>query len=331
MNLKDKVRSIQSAQKRPSILVIGDLMIDHYIWGSATRLSPEAPVPIVNVKKESTTLGGAGNVVQNLVSLGANVTVAGVIGDDASAIELIGILEEEGVKTNAIIKDEGRPTTVKTRVLAGSHQLVRIDREITEAIAQVSEDKLAAEVSAIIADADIVLLSDYNKGLFSPALTQRLIGIAHDHQKKVVIDPKGLNYEKYKGAYIIKPNRKELAEAAKMEKIGNLNDLENAAKTIFLQTGTEYLIVTLSEEGMAIITETSSELLPVKATEVFDVTGAGDTVIATIAYFIASGLSVEEACELANHAAAIVIRHIGSATTTVEEIIGSLTKDLRSF
>jgi len=326
MNLLDKVRSIQSAQKQPSVLVIGDLMIDHYIWGSATRLSAEAPVPIVNVKNESTTLGGAGNVVQNLVALGAKVTVAGVIGNDAAGSQLIEILESEGVKTNTIIKDNTRSTTVKTRVLVGSHQLVRVDREVTDAVSRELEDELIEKLTANIDNADILILSDYNKGLFAPALTQRLIKIANERGKKVVIDPKGLNYEKYKGAYIIKPNRKELAEAAKTEKISNIADLQNAAKTIFQQTGATYLIVTLSEEGMAIVTEQTSKLLPVKATEVFDVTGAGDTVIAAIAYFIALGLPVDEACELANHAAAIVIRHIGSATTTIDEII----KDMES-
>ncbi len=324
MSLKDKVLSIQASQKKPSILVIGDLMIDHYIWGNATRLSPEAPVPVVNVKTESTTLGGAGNVVQNLVAFGANVTVAGVTGDDAGSVELIDILEKEGVKTDTIIKDNSRPTTIKTRVLAGSHQLVRIDREVTDSLSTELENEFIDKLSGSIDSADIIILSDYNKGLFAPSLTQRLIKLANDHQKKVIIDPKGLNYEKYKGAWLIKPNRKELAEAAKTEKISNINDVQNAAKTIFAQTGTSYLIVTLSEEGMAIVTEEGSKLLPVKATEVFDVTGAGDTVIATIAYFVALGLAVEEACELANHAAAIVIRHVGSATTTVEEVIGSL-------
>src|SRR6202042_2582708 len=151
------------------------------------------------------------------------------------------------------------------------------------------EEELLTALKANIAKADIVIFSDYNKGLFAPGLTQRMIGVAAEHQKKVVIDPKGLNYEKYKGAYIIKPNRKELAEAAKIEKINNITELRNAAKVIFEQTDTTYLIVTLSEEGMAIVTERSSKLLPVKATEVFDVTGAGDTVIATIAYFVAAG------------------------------------------
>jgi len=319
--LTDKVRSILASRRPPAILVIGDLMVDHYIWGAATRLSPEAPVPIVNVKRESTTLGGAGNVVQNLVSLGAKVMVAGVIGADAFGRQLSEILENEGVKTGAVVTDNARSTTVKTRVLAGSHQLVRVDREVTDPLSKEIEERLFSTLKLDIDKADIVVLSDYNKGLFSPEVTQRLIQLAAERGKKVLVDPKGLNYEKYKGAYLIKPNRKELAEAAKVEKISSISELRDAAKTIFEQTATTYLVVTLSEEGMAIVTERGSKLLPVKATEVFDVTGAGDTVIAAIAYFVASGFSMEEACELANHAAAIVIRHIGSATTTIDAIL----------
>jgi rfaE bifunctional protein kinase chain/domain len=325
MILRDKVRSIQQSQQPPAILVIGDLMIDHYIWGDATRLSPEAPVPIVNVKNESTTLGGAANVAQNLVALGAKVTLGGVIGDDSFGARLIEILTGEGIATDAILKDAQRPTTVKTRVVAGSHQLVRVDREVTEPLHSMLEDEMVSKLDHYINEADIVLFSDYGKGLFSDELTQRLIKLANLKQKKVIIDPKGLNYEKYKGAFIIKPNRKELAEAAKTEKIKTLEDLQKAAKAIFKQTGVEYLIVTLSEEGIIILDEITYKLLPVKATAVFDVTGAGDTVLATIAYFIASGLSIEEACELANHAAAIVIRRIGSATTTIDEIINDIT------
>jgi rfaE bifunctional protein kinase chain/domain len=319
--LTDKVKSLRLSGKKPSILVIGDLMIDHYIWGAATRLSPEAPVPIVSVKRESTTLGGAGNVVQNLVSLGAGVMVAGVTGYDSFGKQLCKILENEGVNVDGIIADPSRQTTVKTRVMAGSYQLVRVDREVTDNLSVEIEEKLFTRLLPDIDKADIVLLSDYNKGLLSPEVTQRLIKMAGERGKKVIVDPKGLNYEKYNGAYLIKPNRKELAEAAKVEKIGNISELRDAARVIFKQTATTYLIVTLSEEGMAIVTNNSSRLLPVKATEVFDVTGAGDTVIATIAYFIALGLTIDEACELANHAAAIVIRHIGSAATTVDNIL----------
>jgi D-beta-D-heptose 7-phosphate kinase/D-beta-D-heptose 1-phosphate adenosyltransferase len=325
--LIDKVRSIQRSLKPPSILVIGDLMIDHYVWGDATRLSPEAPVPIVNVKNESTTLGGAANVAQNLIALGARVTLGGIIGDDSFGKQLTEILTQEGIATDVIIKDNLRPTTVKTRVIAGSHQLVRVDREVTDPVNSDLEDELVSKLNAYIDNADIVLFSDYGKGLFSKGLTQRLIRIANDKQKKVIVDPKGLDYEKYKGAFIIKPNRKELAEAARTEKIKTLEDLQGAAKTIFKQTEVEYLVVTLSEEGMAIISELTYKLLPVKATAVFDVTGAGDTVLATIAYFMAMGLTIDEACALANHAAAIVIRRVGSATTTIDEIINDIEKD----
>ena len=324
--LIDKVRDIQSSQKPPSILVIGDLMIDHYVWGDATRLSPEAPVPIVNVKNESTTLGGAANVAQNLVALGAKVTLAGIIGEDTFGEQLKDILTAEGIATGAIIKDAGRPTTVKTRVLVGSHQLVRVDREVTDALTAELENELVSNLGGYINEADIIIFSDYNKGLFSARLTRRLIEEASAKQKKVIIDPKGLNYLKYEGAFIIKPNRKELAEAAKAEKIKTTDDLKNAANTILQQTNAEYLVVTLSEEGMAIISEHNYELLPVKATAVFDVTGAGDTVVATMAYFIASGLTIYEACELANHAAAIVIRQVGSAITTIDEIIDDMQR-----
>ncbi|RYZ93745.1 MAG: bifunctional heptose 7-phosphate kinase/heptose 1-phosphate adenyltransferase, partial [Sphingobacteriaceae bacterium] len=199
MNLTEKIQALQQTGKQPNILVIGDLMIDHYIIGSATRLSPEAPVPIVNLKNETNTLGGAGNVVQNLVALGSNVMVAGVIGNDVYGTQLTAILNNENVATDAILVDNSRPTTVKTRVLAGSHQLLRIDRETSGALSSALQDDLFNKLKPSITVADIVVLSDYNKGVFSPALTQRIINFANDHGKKVVIDPKGLNYTKYKG------------------------------------------------------------------------------------------------------------------------------------
>jgi rfaE bifunctional protein kinase chain/domain len=325
--LTDKVRELQQSASTPNILVIGDLMIDHYVIGDATRLSPEAPVPIVNVKKEFTTPGGAANVAQNLLALGSKVSLAGITGNDIDATRLTDILVEEGINADAIFKDDTRPTTVKTRIMAGSHQLVRVDREVTHPLTESLQTEFIERINGNIAKADIVVLSDYNKGLFSPALTQQLINEANNKGKKVVIDPKGLNYEKYKGAYIIKPNRKELAEAAKTEKITNIDELQQAARIIIKQTGAEYIVVTLSEQGMVIISELAYKLLPVKATSVFDVTGAGDTVLATMAYFIAQGLNVEEACELANHAAAIVIRQTGSAVTTVNEILEDIERD----
>lgn len=323
--LLDKIRSVQNTPSQPNILVIGDIMIDHYIWGVATRLSPEAPVPVVNVSRESTTLGGAGNVAQNLISLGAKVTLAGVIGEDAAGSELIAILNKENVDTCALVKDTSRPTTVKTRVLAGNHQLIRVDREQTEPLAEALEDELVSKLQSCILNADIILFSDYNKGLFQPGLTQKLLSAAQEAGKKVIVDPKGLDYAKYKGAYLIKPNRKELAEAVKSSGIKSVEDVQQAADNIIALTGAAYMVVTLSEEGIVIVSKSGHQLLPVKATQVFDVTGAGDTVLATMAYFMAAGLSVEDACELANHAAAVVIRQVGSATATLDEIIDNIT------
>ncbi|MEO6499705.1 MAG: PfkB family carbohydrate kinase, partial [Mucilaginibacter sp.] len=200
-------------------------------------------------------------------------------------------------------------------------------RETTAALSPGLQQELFDKLSPSIAAADVVVLSDYNKGLFTPALTQQIISFANQHNKKVVIDPKGLDYTKYKGAYLIKPNRKELGEAAKVQSIGTLEDVIKATKVIFGQTGAEYIVVTLSEEGMAVLSELDYKLLPVKATSVFDVTGAGDTVLATIAYFLASGFEIIEACELANHAAAIVIKEIGSAVTTIDQIKEHITKE----
>ena len=319
--LSQKVRNLQQSAAKPSILVIGDLMIDQYIIGDANRLSPEAPVPVVNVKKEFITPGGAANVAQNLLSLGARISLGGVTGDDLDAGKLTEVLESEGIDTTAIFRDQSRPTTIKTRVMAGSHQLVRVDKETTNPLAIELQHQFISNIKTAIAASEIIILSDYNKGLFSPDLTQQLIEAANTAGKKVIVDPKGLNYAKYKGAYIIKPNRKELAEAVKTERITNIEELQEAARVILRQTEAQYIVVTLSEQGMAIISELTYKLLPVKATSVFDVTGAGDTVIATMAYFMAQGLDVEEACEMANHAAAIVIRQTGSAVTTVEEIL----------
>jgi rfaE bifunctional protein kinase chain/domain len=325
--LAEILRKVIDSNKRPELLVIGDLMIDHYIWGKATRLSPEAPVPVVNVRSETTTLGGAANVAQNLMSLGAKVNVAGIIGQDMYGMQLTDLFNADGVDTQALVQDAGRPTTVKTRVLAGSHQLVRVDREVTNAISHKLEDQLMLKLTGCIERSDLILLSDYNKGLFSESFTQRIIAEANRQNKPVIVDPKGLDYSKYKGAYLIKPNRKELAEAAKTDSIANIDDLQRAAKIVLKQTGADYLVVTLSEEGMAIVDELAYKLLPVRATEVFDVTGAGDTVLAAIAYFLASGLNIEESCELANHAAAIVIRRVGSATTTLNEIMDDVIRN----
>ncbi len=322
--LAEKLLKADLNAPKPNILVIGDLMLDHYIFGSATRLSPEAPVPVVNVQRERKIVGGAANVASNLIELGAYVTLAGVVGKDAFADEIITILKEKNIATDLIHTDESRSTTVKTRVIAGTHQIVRIDQEsIHEVNSEFSQEFLEGLDKAIQL-ADIVILSDYNKGLLTQDLSLKIISRCNLYGKRIIVDPKGLDYSKYEGAYLIKPNRKELAEAAKTTNVHSQGDLEKAASLIFECTQAKYLIVTLSESGIAIITPQGSKILPVVATEVFDVTGAGDTVMATLAYCLSLGFDIEDACRYSNFAASIVIRQIGSATTTIQEIIETI-------
>lgn len=325
--LTEKLYQAHHNNPTPNILVIGDLMLDHYLFGSATRLSPEAPVPIVKANKESKIIGGAANVASNLIDLGAKVYLGGVVGNDEFAEDVKQLLEAKGINSQLIINDESRVTTVKTRVIVGNHQIVRIDKEDSHNISAELESSLFAFLSPYIQKADIVVISDYNKGLITPSLSLKIIKFCQSIGKKTLVDPKGLDYSKYEGAFLIKPNRKELAEAAKSESISTNEDLVKAAHVILEATKASYLIVTLSEAGIAIITKDDYKILPVAATEVYDVTGAGDTVIATLAYCLALGFDMEEAATIANHAASIVIKHIGSATTNIEEIIASLKND----
>jgi rfaE bifunctional protein kinase chain/domain len=324
--LADKLINANRTKPSPSILVIGDLMLDHYIFGTASRLSPEAPVPIVNVKKETKIIGGAANVASNLIDLGATVYLAGITGDDSDAEEIKSLLGTKNINTSLILKDSSRCTTIKTRVIAANHQIVRIDQEDTHDIAPELEKIFFDSLLSCIESSDIIILSDYNKGLLSTSLSLKIIETCNALQKKVIVDPKGLDYVKYKGAFIIKPNRQELGEAAKTKKVHTEEDIIVAANILFDTTQADYLIVTLSEGGIAILTPSSCEILPVVATEVYDVTGAGDTVISALAYCIALGFTIEESCSIANYAASIVIKQIGSATTTVEEIVAAIHK-----
>lgn len=326
--ISDKLLAYRK-NKTPKILVIGDLMLDHYIFGNASRLSPEAPVPVVNVKNETKIIGGAGNVANNIIALGGIVSVAGVIGDDENGETIKHIFDKNNIIHSALISDKNRCTTIKTRVLASNHQIVRIDREDAHDIDKEVEENILNNIVQILREdeIDIVILSDYNKGLLTASLTQAIISICNQLDKKVIVDPKGTDYCKYKGAFVIKPNRKELSETSRISNINNHEKIKEAAAVIFKETETKNLVVTLSEEGMVIVTPNSYTALPVKANEVYDVTGAGDTVIATMSYCLALGFSLEEACEIANFAAAIVVKHVGSATATIEQIVDAIIKN----
>ncbi|CAN2048125.1 hypothetical protein GMMP1_560018 [Candidatus Magnetomoraceae bacterium gMMP-1] len=307
--------------KKCHILVIGDVMIDEYLWGDVERISPEAPVPIVLAKKESATLGGAGNVVNNLAELSAEVSIAAVVGTGSKGQQLIQMFENLKVETKGLIKDKNRPTTRKTRILAANQQVLRIDREIPHEISELQAETLINFVKSKISEIDIILVSDYGKGLLSRYLLLNSLAIAQKHDKMVIVDPKGVDFTKYKGASLITPNQKEAALASGMN-ITDKASLIMAGKKIMKAVGLQKLLITRGKAGMTLF-EIGNEPFHIKtqAHQVFDVSGAGDTVAAILGLGLASGASFKEAAALANAAAGIVVGKVGTATVSRQELI----------
>lgn len=310
INLKDKT---------PYILVIGDLMIDHYLWGKCERISPEAPVQIVAIEKETSVLGGAGNVINNLSALGAKVDVISVIGNDNNANELRSLMKDIGVRDDFLIVQDHRSTSKKSRIIASQQQVVRYDQESTEDISTNVQDKILDMFAERISHYDIVLLSDYGKGVLTQILTQKLITLANAHGKKVLVDPKGEDYSKYSGAYLLTPNKKEAILASKID-IKDEESLLLAIATLKERCDLSVSLITLSEDGIAIFDD-SLRVLPTVAREVYDVTGAGDTVLASLGFALACGYTIDKAVKFSNLAAGVVVGKIGSATATLNEII----------
>jgi D-beta-D-heptose 7-phosphate kinase/D-beta-D-heptose 1-phosphate adenosyltransferase len=305
--------------KRPNILVIGDLMIDHYLWGDTNRISPEAPVQVVDIQKETSVLGGAGNVVNNLVSLGAEVTVMSVLGDDSVAVELQDMLEVLKVK-HFLILDENRKTTKKSRIIASHQQVVRYDQESKHDIDKECEQTLVIKMLEIIHHFDLVLVSDYGKGVITDDLSSKIMFVASGSDLKVIVDPKGNNYSKYRGAYTLTPNKSEAQIACDIQ-IDTDEDLMEALKRLRFEASLELSLITLSEDGIAVL-DSKNNLLknPTVAREVYDVTGAGDTVLASLGYCFAKNMDLTSTLEFANLAAGVVVGKLGSATASLEEI-----------
>lgn len=301
------------------VLVLGDVMIDHYIYGSCNRISPEAPVQVVEVVREEYTLGGAGNVLKNLVAFNCEVDLISIIGNDEQGKLVAQHLADLSVAGDGLISDTSRCTTVKSRVLASNHHLIRLDRENISAIETSIEDQVISIFKKKITDFDIVLISDYNKGLLTKTLLAELFAISKAHHKITVVDPKGLDFSKYHGVNVIKPNKKEAALATGISIRDNAS-LKEACAALKQITNCDEVIVTLSEDGIAYYVNDELTLIPTKALDVIDVTGAGDTVLASLGVSLASGKSLESACNFANHAAAIVVSKVGSAVATYDEI-----------
>ena len=310
---------IELKNQKPNILVIGDLMIDHYLWGNCERISPEAPVQVVAVQKETSVLGGAGNVVHNLSALGANINVMSVIGNDSNANELKHLLQNIGIDESLLIIQDERNTSKKSRIIASQQQVVRYDTESTEDISSQSQNSIITTFKNTIKEYDIILLSDYGKGVLTYSLTQSLIKIANKNNKKVLIDPKGDDYSKYKGAYLLTPNKKEAIQASKVT-IEDNTTLQEAIVALKNTCDLSVSLITLSEDGIAIY-DKALRIHPTVAREVYDVTGAGDTVLASLGFSLACGYNIDDAVQFANLAAGVVVGKIGSATATLNEII----------
>jgi D-beta-D-heptose 7-phosphate kinase/D-beta-D-heptose 1-phosphate adenosyltransferase len=309
----DRIRN-----KKPHIAVIGDLMIDHYIWGSCERISPEAPVQVVNVSKESSVLGGAGNVINNLKSLGAEVSIFSVVGDDDNAKEMKRLLSSSSFKNRTLICEANRRTTKKSRIIASNQQVIRYDDETVENISLASQVALLEALEKELFHFDIILLSDYGKGVLTPTLTRDIIALAKNINRDILVDPKGSDYSKYRGATLLTPNKKEAILATGIDIVDD-KSLNNSLTKLKTDIDLDYSIITLSEDGIGLLDD-DMRVIPTVAREVFDVTGAGDTVLASLGVAISSGFSMVEACEFANKAAAVVVAKVGSATVTLNEI-----------
>ena len=309
-------------------LVIGDLMIDEYLWGSVDRISPEAPVPVVAVEEESQTLGGAGNVINNLVSMGAGVFAIGTAGTGKAGQTVFKKLKDLGVETSGIISEPHRPTTRKTRIIASNQQVLRIDKEVKRRINGDTLERLAAIIQSRIREVDLVIISDYDKGLVTKDLVARTVDLARAHNVLTLADPKSLDFTKYKGVSVLTPNKKEAGLAASME-ILTQEDMDAAGRRIMDQASLERLLITCGKDGMVLFEPgVPTRTIASKARQVFDVSGAGDTVISLLGLGLAAGFGFEAAAGIANAAAGVVVGKVGTATASIDELNRTLGRNV---
>lgn len=306
------------------VLVLGDVMLDRFVYGSVERISPEAPIPVVNVERHLDMPGGAANVARNIAALGARAILLGVVGDDAWAGDLRTQLGSSPSIEAHLITDRSRPTSVKTRYVADGQQVMRADRESRAPLAADIERRVLEELSGALADVQVIVLSDYAKGVLSDSVTRAAIDMARSAGKTVIVDPKSKDFSRYRGATILTPNRLELQQACGRD-CGTEEDLVLGARGVLGAGVCDYLIVTRGKDGMSVIAAGGTAVhLPTAARQVFDVSGAGDTVVAAIALGLAAGAQIERAVTVANVAAGIVVGKRGTATVTTGEIIASL-------
>jgi rfaE bifunctional protein kinase chain/domain len=308
------------------VLIVGDVMLDRYWWGSVSRISPEAPVPVVKLERTSAAAGGAANVAANVVGLGAETLLVGLIGNDPEAAFLSQILGASGISPDYLITLNNRPTSVKTRIIAHSQQVVRVDDENISPISEGEAARVFGEIEKVFNKADIVIISDYAKGLLTEKLLMRLITKGNSENKKILVDPKGKDYSRYKGATLLTPNQKEATEACGFEDFEE-NLVEKAGRTLLERISNDSVLITQGEKGMTLFQNDGAIYrFEALARNVYDVTGAGDTVIAALAVAIGAGLDFFEAAEIANIAAGLVVEQIGTTAISMEMLEGALTE-----
>jgi D-glycero-beta-D-manno-heptose-7-phosphate kinase len=313
------------------VLAVGDLMLDEFIWGRVSRISPEAPVPVVNVTGESYYPGGVANVARNLREFTRETAVAGIIGADARGRQLVELLAEAGIRTDGVIEDAGALTTVKTRVIARNQQVVRVDRERKVALTAEQQAQVCRYLERAIAETDGIVVADYGKGFLTQRLADEICRLAERHGKVLAVDPHPHTALTWNGATVIKPNRAEVFLAVgrpitePVEPVCQDSPLIDAATRLLDLWRPESLLVTLAEQGMLLLARDAAPLhLPARAREVFDVSGAGDTAIAVLTLGLVAGGTAAEAAELANRASGIVVGKVGTATVTAAELMATL-------
>jgi D-beta-D-heptose 7-phosphate kinase/D-beta-D-heptose 1-phosphate adenosyltransferase len=318
--MKEKFKYFFSNSERPKILVVGDLILDEYIWGGVHRISPEAPVPILETRSENLALGGAANVANNLVGLGCEVHLCGAIGQDEKGDKLLQTIHDRSIQTEGIFRFVHRPTTSKMRIIAHNQQILRVDKEDNRPITEETEKKLIQYINQVIPGMDGVICSDYNKGILTEKVVKAVMHRAQKAQKSVIVDPKSSDFSLYNGATVITPNLREVARSVPI-KIENNEDLGRAAEYLLNLTKAQAILITQGKDGMSLYQNKEKLVsIPTVAKEVFDVTGAGDTVISVFSMAVFVGFDYKEAAWLSNMAASVVVGKVGTAVVTLEEI-----------
>lgn len=325
----NKVKLQQIVKEFPGkkVLIVGDVMLDEYIWGEVNRISPEAPVPIVEMVQRSYLPGGAANTAANITGLKGTAFLAGTIGKDLQSDVFRNSIQDYGINMEGVLADASRPTTSKTRIIANSQQVVRLDIEKTHPLSSEVEKQLLDWCEKQIVSADSCILSDYNKGVVTPSFSQSFIRMARDAKKPVVVDPKGIDYSKYRGASIIKPNLHEAQEAIH-HRIRSEEDILEVGRRLLSILEDSAILLTRGAQGMSLFLEKEKVIhIPTVARHVFDVTGAGDTVVSVMAMALACGADLEDSARLANHAAGIVVGKVGTAAVRLDELLEELNSD----